>query len=1027
MTGRARPKAVLVLHLFHEDVAIDLLRRVRDLDADVDVIATGPRLSRTVASAFAELSRADWVETRNEGFDVAPFLSVLPLLRRRGYDLVGKLHTKQGNSGFGRRWREACFDALIGSKDGVARIVEAFETSPNLCVVGPAGLYLSAAANMTANAEGVQRLASMAFPLLALPSDWGFFAGTMFWTRLAHLKPFIRLSGTVSAWEDGGNKRDGGTAHAVERLFGLMSVVGSGSVGLVPEAGGPIRITREPGSPVEILEALARLGRPSPSPRLGRAERAFIVQTNPLLHYLTSRSAAADPHPLFASEWYARRNAIANNIAPLSDFVARGAMAPDPSPLFRAGSYVGRRPWLKRRDVNPLLHHAMEVDASGLGGDGDGPVETARPHSAPVDLFARAARRQQLRAFLRTNDDLSFAVKIGASRTSPTEWGDVHFAAGLANALGALGKDARVDYREDWHRRNDASDVVICLRGPVRYEPRPGAFNILWIISHPDQVSFEEMEAYDLVYVASDSFAGLLSRWVDVPVLSLLQSTDESRFAPSRVARPCGSLFFAGNSRGQDRPVVRWALELGLPLEVHGAGWKGIVPARSFGGERIPNAELPRRYAAAAAVLGDHWPAMVDFGFVSNRLFDVLAAGGTPVTDAFPAISRVLGSAPIQVGTREELEPAVAEARARPLPTRLAHAERVRRHHGFGARATTMLRDLRAFPSGLFKRSGSGRGPRVHLAYDAGDASTAWMVDRRLLGPLTTDHAGIGSLSTGGPADPVPPGTDLVIVVPGTTSRAGTWDALVEAARTRRIVVDTGALPSLLRRAPPRLQPLFASAWQVWWPGGDPAAGKVASTERNRIVPDSIDPRLWRDYHRPRQWEFAAAPLRCVVVARAGVDPATSAILEGALAGAEVDLTVVEASNAATGPWTSVPFPKGRSGYAAFARWLRAQHFHAGLCLGAGATARDADVAFLDFSAAGLLTVAPIALLGPKIAVRGLFVPVATDWSDLPAVLARLAASPAAYAGVAAASAEHVWQARTAASAGTLIKSLLKD
>src|SRR5690606_5057123 len=146
--------------------------------------------------------------------------------------------------------------------------------------------------------------------------------------------------------------------------------------------------------------------------------------------------------------------------------------------------------------------------------------------------------------------------------------------------------------------------------------------NILWIISHPDQVPFEELEAFDLVYVASDSFAALLRQWIDVPALGLLQATDQSRFVPPARARATGGLFFAGNTRGQDRPVVRWAIELGLPLEMYGFGWGDAVPARSLRGERIPNAELPARYAAATAVLGDHWPAMVDFGFVSNRIFD---------------------------------------------------------------------------------------------------------------------------------------------------------------------------------------------------------------------------------------------------------------------------------------------------------------------------------------------------------------------------------------------------------------------
>lgn len=1023
MRRRDAQRAALVLHLFHDDVALDLIERVKGLGADVDVIATGPRLSQAVASSLAGLPRADWVETRNHGFDVAPFLSVIQLLERRGYDLVCKLHTKRGNSGFGRQWREALLDSLIGSAADVTAIVEAFAVTPDLAMVGPAGLYLSAAANMTANADRVRRLAPLVFPALDLPADWGFFAGTMFWTRVAHLKPFGRIGSDAEGWEDGGKLRDGGIAHAVERLFGLIPVAAGGSVGLRGGRGSALRLTRDAGAPVEILEALARLGRPSPVPRLTRAERNFVRNDNPLLHYLAS--GGADPHPLLAGDWYARRNDLPAGTPPLAHFLAQGAMAPDPSPLFHAADYVKRRPWLRRRNVNPLVHHVLEAEALGEAEALDRPAEPARPRAAPTDPFARAARLQQLRAFMEGREALSFAVRIGASRNSPTEWGDVHFAAGLAGALTAAGSDARVEYREDWHRRRETADVVICLRGPVRHEPRPDAVNILWIISHPDQVSFEEMAEYDLVYVASESFAALLRHWIDVPVLSLLQATDTTRFMPTTGATATGGLFFAGNTRGQDRPVVRWAIELGLPIEVYGSGWQGALPARSFRGERIPNTELPGRYAAATAVLGDHWPAMRDFGFVSNRIFDVLAAGGTPVTDAFPAIAAAVGKAAIQIGARDELRGAVARARARPLASRLAHAARVRRDHGFAARAATISDDLRGFVSGSFRSPLSRRGPRVHLAYDPGDAQAAWMVARRLLGPLTTDEAGVRSLTVGAPDAPLPMATDIVIAMPGAASSAGAWDALAEAVGTRTVVVDCGALSLRSRRLPPRLGPLLAVASQVWWPAEQPSGSGPRRGRDSHVVPDSVDPRLWRDYHRARQWDFASA-LRCVLVAGDGIGPDLLATLSAAFAGTQAELTIVERAPSGSGPWTTVPFPTGKSAYAAFARWLRAQDFHAGLCVAGTSGSRGADLAFLDFSAAGLVSIAPAELLpDPDLTARALVVPVAGDWSDLGDVLARLARAPGSYAGVAAASAAHVWRARSAAAAGTVVRTLL--
>lgn len=1018
-------RAAIVVHLFHEDVAIELLRQLAELGADVDVIATGPPMSRVVAEAFSRLPRADFVETPNEGFDVAPFIEVLPLLERRGYDLVCKLHTKRGTSGFGRQWRRACLDALVGSAEAVAATIEAFRRRPDLAMVGPAELYLSASANMTANADGVTRLAPIIFPSLELPPDWGFFAGTMFWTRLESLRPFARLRGGAAAWEGGGTAVDGGFAHAVERLFGLIPVVAGGMVGLRPAQGGPLRLTGELGTEVEILDALARLGRPSSKPRLTDQERTLVRRSNPLVHYLAAAKPVGNPNPFFADEWYARQNALAPGTNPLSHFLGLGAAAPDPSPLFRAASYVKRRPWLRRRNENALLHHVREFDAIGDATPSDPSIGAARPHSTGTDAFSRVARRQQLAAFLGASAELSFAVKIAASRDAPSEWGDLHFANGLAAGLMAGGSEARVEHKEDWYRRTDTPDVAICLRGPTRYEPRADAFNILWVISHPDQVSFEEMEEYDLVYVASESFASLLRHWVNVPVLSLLQATDAARFAPPADPAASTRLFFAGNSRGADRPVVRWALDLALPLEIHGFGWAGTVSDAFLEGQRIANADLPGRYAAAPAVLNDHWPAMIDFGFVSNRLFDVLASGGTPITDAFPAISATLGTGPIEIAAPDELVPAVAKAIARPPAKRLAYADQVRRRHSFAVRSESIVRDLRAFPRGTVGRTAAGRGPRVHLVYDTGDSRTTWMVARRLLGPLTTDQSGIRSLSVGGPLEPVPSKADFVIAVPGSKTRtAVAWDRLLAKVGTRRIVVDAGALRR--GRLPAEIAPLLAAAWQAWHPDAAEVAFPARHGKRSRLVPDSIDPRLWRDHHPKARWEDAAPPLRCVMVAEEGIDPAVAAIFEGAVAGKRVALTVVEPAPSIAGPWQSVPFPAGKSGHATFARWLRTGQFQVGLCL--GASPRAVDLAFLDFSAASLLSVVPDAVLrDPEVAARALVVPIREDAVDLGAVLEALAEAPGRYAGIAAACADYVWRCRSAASVGATIKDLLRS
>ena len=69
-------------------------------------------------------------------------------------------------------------------------------------------------------------------------------------------------------------------------------------------------------------------------------------------------------------------------------------------------------------------------------------------------------------------------------------WGDWHFANSLARALRRLGQDVAVDTkqaRERETRRFD--DVLLTLRGLDEVPPAPGRVNLIWVISHPDEVT----------------------------------------------------------------------------------------------------------------------------------------------------------------------------------------------------------------------------------------------------------------------------------------------------------------------------------------------------------------------------------------------------------------------------------------------------------------------------------------------------------------------------------------------------------
>ena len=352
-------KAAFLLHLYYSDVAVDLIARVAALGrADIDLVAThvGP-LDPAVDEALDRVPGVvERLEVPNGGWDVGPLFAALPWLEGRGYDLIAKLHTKQGASGYADEWRHLLYAGTIADEPLVSTILQAFAEDPTLSLAGPAALFKSSAKNQFANAELLARLApAVASPRLP-PADWGFFAGTMFWARTPLLRRVADACVDVSP-ATVGEARDGEMAHAAERLFGLAPLGLGGGVGLV-EAGTLRRIDlpgepdREPIIRTLVGEAERQAGRIEPT------LAALIDRANPLVDYIRHGRDpdALDPNPYFSSSWYQRVNpdVAAAGVHPLAHYLEHGwRELRSTGPLFDGAFY------LKAYDDvtgNPLTH-----------------------------------------------------------------------------------------------------------------------------------------------------------------------------------------------------------------------------------------------------------------------------------------------------------------------------------------------------------------------------------------------------------------------------------------------------------------------------------------------------------------------------------------------------------------------------------------------------------------------------------------------------------------------------------------------
>lgn len=290
------------------------------------------------------------------------------------------------------------------------------------------------------------------------------------------------------------------------------------------------------------------------------------------------------------------------------------------------------------------------------------------------------------------------AIKIPVPKVEVAqEWGDYHFALALKRAFVKLGHSVRIDIIPDWYcQAGFGDDVVLVLRGLSVYEPQPDHINLMWNISHPDKISLDEYEKYDHIFVASLSYTEKLKAMIKTPITSLLQCTDPKIFSYRPLKSiPAHKVLFIGNSRKNYRKIVKDTFEAGLPLSVYGTHWKSFLPESVICGEHIPNIELAHYYSRADIVLNDHWDTMRKYGFLSNRLFDVVACGARVISDPVDGIQEIFGNLVATYNTQQELKSIVENLLSESVENRnyrLDLAQYFQKEHSFDQRTTHLLK-----------------------------------------------------------------------------------------------------------------------------------------------------------------------------------------------------------------------------------------------------------------------------------------------------------------------------------------------
>ncbi|WP_352418521.1 glycosyltransferase [Proteiniborus sp.] len=215
------------------------------------------------------------------------------------------------------------------------------------------------------------------------------------------------------------------------------------------------------------------------------------------------------------------------------------------------------------------------------------------------------------------------------------KWGDYHVGRCLSKYLERLGENVETDYHSKWYNGKKA-DIILVLRGKYPYKVKKhSGLNILWNFGHPEDVTKEEYESYDIVLLASNQYFKVLKKQIKKPVYPFLLCTDHEEFNNKNKDNVLKrkDFIFVGNTRGVKRNCVSWAIEYNVPLKVWGRGWEKMIDKKYIVSQYMANEKLADLYSRAKVTLNNHWPDMLKYGFVNNRVFDALACGLPIISD----------------------------------------------------------------------------------------------------------------------------------------------------------------------------------------------------------------------------------------------------------------------------------------------------------------------------------------------------------------------------------------------------------
>jgi lipopolysaccharide biosynthesis protein len=159
----------------------------------------------------------------NKGRDIAPFISILPILKKHGISTVLKLHTKRSVHlhHSSSNWLSDLLHQLVAEQK-LEKHFNYLKTHSHIGMIVPYGHLLPLAFYYGENTILMLQLAAKWNINSSLFGSAIFSAGSMFFARISALHQLMNFDETEQNFESENGQLDGTLAHAIERMFCML-------------------------------------------------------------------------------------------------------------------------------------------------------------------------------------------------------------------------------------------------------------------------------------------------------------------------------------------------------------------------------------------------------------------------------------------------------------------------------------------------------------------------------------------------------------------------------------------------------------------------------------------------------------------------------------------------------------------------------------------------------------------------------------------------------------------------------------